>query len=430
MGSPVKLVVRKGKVEGAVPIPASKSHTIRGLLIGTLGSGTSQLLNPLESSDTLSCLAACEALGGRVTRRSEALWEVQGTAGRPRPAPGPVDVGNSGTTLFLAMGTAALAEGETEFTGDAQIRSRSAGPLMEALRALGARAWSKQDNDCPPLVVAGPLQGGSAIIECPTSQYLSSLLLSCPLAPGDTRLSVPLLNERPYVTMTLQWLDRVGIEYRAAEDYSRLELPGGQAYEGFRRQIPGDFSTASFFLVAAAITGSRLRLERLEMGDSQGDRAVVGMLAQMGCEVCHDDAGLTVRGPDRLEGGDFDLNATPDALPAMAVAGACAAGTTRLLNVPQARQKETDRIEVMARELARIGASVEQLPDGIILRHSRLHGGEVHGHADHRVVMALAVAGLATDEPTTVDTAEAAAVTCPGFVNLMRRIGAEVDVVR
>ena len=362
-------------------------------------------------------------------QQGQTVWEVEGTAGQPRPAAGIVDVRNSGTTLYLAMSVAALADGETEFTGDEQIQARSAGALMEALRALGGRAWSKEDNDCAPLVVGGPLRGGSVTIACPTSQYLSSLLLGCPLASGDTEINVPLLNERPYVTMTLQWLEQAGIQYEAAEDYSHFHVPGGQSYPAFSRRIPGDFSTASFFLTAAAVTGSRLRLEGLDMEDSQGDKAVVGMLAQMGCEVSHDADGLKIQGPERLKGGDFDLNATPDALPIMAVAGACAAGTTRLLNVPQARQKETDRIDVMARELNRMGAEVEELPDGLVLHESRLHGAEVHGHADHRVVMALAVAGLTADEPTTVDTAETAAVTCPGFVSLMRAAGADIRTV-
>ncbi len=426
----MKLIVRKSRLDGALVVPASKSHTIRALLIGTLASGTSRLLNPLDSSDTRSCVKACETLGGRVLQQGETVWEVEGTAGEPRPAAGVVDVRNSGTTLYLAMSVAALADGETEFTGDEQIQARSAGALMEALRALGGRAWSKKDNDCAPLVVGGPLRGGSVTIECPTSQYLSSLLLGCPLASGDTEINVPLLNERPYVTMTLQWLEHAGVQYEADDDYSHFHVPGGQAYPAFSRRIPGDFSTASFFLTAAAVTGSRLRLEGLDMEDCQGDKAVVGMLAQMGCTVSHDADGVTIRGPERLKGGDFDLNATPDALPIMAVAGACATGTTRLLNVPQARQKETDRIDVMARELNRMGAEVEELPDGLILHESRLHGAEVHGHADHRVVMALAVAGLTADEPTTVDTAEAAAVTCPEFVSLMRGVGAGIRTVR
>ncbi len=192
--------------------------------------------------------------------------------------------------------------------------------------------------------------------------------------------------------------------------------------------MPADFSSATFFLVAAAVTGSRLFLRGLDMADTQGDKAVVDMLKEMGCTVSVERGGLSIEGPDELRGGTFDLNATPDALPGMAVAGCLARGETRLTNVPQARIKETDRIAVMARELGRMGADATELPDGMVLRHSRLRGAEVEGHGDHRVVMALAVAALAADGPTTIHGAEAAAVTFPDFVDLMRQAGADMSV--
>jgi len=425
----VKLVVKASPLAGEVAIPASKSHTIRALLMGALADGVSEVVRPLRSSDTESCVTACEALGAEVTRKSDDVWEVHGTAGTPRPAPQPIDVGNSGTTLFLAMTVAALARGETEFTGDEQIQRRSAAELMEALRALGATARSVRDNGCAPLRVGGPLTGGHVSIECPTSQYLSSLLIACPLAGGDTTIDVPLLNEAPYVRMTMQWLDEMRVSYRASDDLSRFEIPGGQRYAPFSRTIPGDFSSAAFFLVAAAVTGSRLLLRGLDMQDSQGDKAVVTMLEAMGCRVLHQSGGILIKGPEELRGGTFDLNATPDALPAMAVAGCAAAGVTRLVNVPQARAKETDRIQVMAAELGKLGARVEELPDGLVVRQSPLKGASVRGHADHRVVMALAVAGLRAEGETTVDTAEAVAVTFPGFTHLMQAVGARMESV-
>ncbi len=424
----MKLKVTRGGLSGSVTIPGSKSHTIRGLIIGALADGTSVLDRPLRSSDTESCIRVCEALGARVAAADNRKWLIQGTGGELQAAGAPVDVGNSGTTLFLAMTAAALAPGETEFTGDEQTRRRPAGPLMAALRSMGAMAYSRHGNQCAPLVVGGGLRGGQVSIECPTSQYLSSLLIGCPLAQGDTVIEVPLLNEKPYVGMTLGWLDALGMEWRGAGDFSRFELRGGQRYPSFERAVPADFSSATFFLVAAAVTGSRLFLRGLDMQDTQGDKAVVGMLEAMGCEVQVEAGGITIEGPDRLRGGTFDLNATPDALPAMAVAGCLARGETRLLNVPQARAKETDRLAVMGRELRKLGAEVEELPDGLILSESRLTGAEVDGHGDHRVVMALAVAGLAAEGATAVSTAEAAAVTFPDFVDLMREVGAEIEL--
>jgi 3-phosphoshikimate 1-carboxyvinyltransferase len=423
----VQFSVEKSALAGAVTIPGSKSHTIRGLMLGALADGTSTLLRPLRSNDTESCAAVCSALGASVDASSDDAWIVRGTGGRPVAASAPVDVGNSGTTLFLALTAAALADGETEFVGDEQTQRRSAGPLLDALQGLGATAYSRAANGCVPLVVGGGLHGGRVTIECPTSQYLSSLLIGCPLSSGDTTIDVPLLNERPYVTMTLGWLDQLGVRYEAAEGYGCFELPGGQRYPSFERAVPADFSSATFFLVAAAVTGSRLFLHGLDMQDTQGDKAVVDMLKEMGCAVEVETDGLWIEGAGPLRGATFDLNATPDAVPAMAVAGCLAEGETRLLNVPQARVKETDRLAVMTVELRKMGADVEELPDGLVLRSSRLRGAAVDGRGDHRVVMALAVAGLAAEGTTTIATAEAAAVTFPAFAGLMQSVGARLS---
>jgi 3-phosphoshikimate 1-carboxyvinyltransferase len=311
-------------------------------------------------------------------------------------------------------------------TGDEQIRSRSAAPLIGALGQLGATARSLRDNGCAPLEVGEGLKGGSVSIECPTSQYMSSLLIGCPGASGDSEIDAPLLHEKPYVEMTRRWLLTAGVELEASEDLQHFSVPGGQTYRAFEATVPADFSSATFFLVAAAITGSRLLLKGLDMDDSQGDKAVVGMLEEMGCETAVQDDGIEISGPDRLEGATFDLNATPDAIPAMAVAGAVAEGETRLINVPQARMKETDRLEVMCQELGKMGVRVRELPDGLVIQGGELEGASVRGHSDHRVVMALAVAGLAAAGRTVVGTAEAAAITFPRFAALMRSVGARL----
>ena len=423
----MELHVSPGRLSGRVIVPGSKSHTIRGLLIGTLADGVSVLHSPLISDDTASCMAACRELGVAIVEQ-DGRWEIHGTAGKPTPARNLIDVGNSGTTLYLAMALAALCNGETEFTGDEQIRRRPAEPLMAALRELGATAYSRNDNGCAPLVVGGGLHGGLVTIECATSQFLSALLIACPLALGDTVIMVPLLNEKPYVEMTLNWLQAAGVHCDTNAELSRFRIDGRQTYRAFDRRVPGDFSSATFFLVAAAITGSELFLDGLDMTDTQGDRAVVGMLRQMGCTVTPGAGGILMQGPERLCGCTFDLNNTPDALPAMAVAGCFADGETRLVNVPQARIKETDRIGTMAGELTKMGATLQELPDGLIIRGGHtLRGTELDGHSDHRAVMALAVAGLACEGATTVTTAESAAVTFPDFVRLMQSCGADIS---
>lgn len=418
------LLVSKSTLRGRVPIPGSKSHTIRGLVIATLAEGASKLIAPLDSQDTRSCVHACRALGAHIETAAD--WDITGTGGRLATPDDVVDVGNSGTTLCVTLGAAALGDGCTVFTGDGQVRRRPLQPLINALEELGAQVYSTRNNGLPPVVVRGKIKGGSCFVDAVSSQYLTSLLINTPLAEAHTDIRVGVLNEAPYVHMTLGWLDEQGIRYDR-DGLSRFHIPGGQGYRPFQKRIPADFSSATFFLCAAAVADADLVLEGLDMDDAQGDKAVVGMLAQMGARVQVGPDTIRV-GRGDLVGQSFDLNSTPDALPALAVAGCFARGTTRLENVPQARLKETDRIQVMARELSKMGAEVRELPDGLQIEGTGLKGARVDGHGDHRVVMALAVAGLAAEGETWVAGAEAVQVTFPTFIELMQGVGARIEV--
>jgi 3-phosphoshikimate 1-carboxyvinyltransferase len=412
----IQTVVPVEKLSGSLTVPGSKSHTIRALLIASLADGESIVHSPLDSADTRSCLTVCRALGAEILEETD-RWLISGTSGKPVAPEEAIDVGNSGTSLYLGAGAAALAEGRTVLTGDEQIRKRPIQPLLDALTGLGADAESKKSNGCAPVLIRGPVKGGKTSIECPTSQYLSSLLLSLPLAEGDSVIDVPLLNEKPYVEMTLAWLDRQEIRYER-KGYEQFTIFGGQRYSSFESTIPGDFSTATFFLCAAAITGSTITLNNLDMSDAQGDKEVAEILARMGCLVTIQERSITITGK-KMRGRRIDLNAIPDALPALAVTACYAEGTTELVNVPQARLKETDRIAVMREELSACGAEIEERPDGLIIRHSPLKGGTVESHGDHRVAMALAVGALGADRPVAIHNAEAVGVTVPEFFPLL-----------
>ena len=429
----MNLSVQPSNLSGSVAIPGSKSHTIRAVTIALLADGMSVLKAPLVSADTDAAVRTAVAFGAEATCGED--WVLSGVGGLPRVPENVVDVGNSGTTEYVMAAVAALADGHSVFTGDEQIRRRPVEPLLAALRDLGAEAFTTRGNGCAPFVVRGPLRGGKTAIACPTSQFLTALLLACPLAQGETEIEVLQLNEHPYVEMTLDWMDQQGIQY----DRMRLErfwIPGGQRYQGFEGTIPADWSSATFFLCAGAIAGSRaggrdarttLTLTGLDLKDPQGDKAVVGMLRAMGARIEDTPEGLTVSGGD-LQGRELDLNNTPDALPALAVTACFAAGETRLVNVAQARLKETDRIAVTAEELRKLGADVQEREDGLVIQGSPLRGAAVNGHGDHRVVMALAVAGTFAEGETTIATAEAMRVTFPDFVDLMQSLGAKLQV--
>jgi len=420
----VKLRSSGSGLRGSILIPASKSHTIRAVALAAIANGTSVLKNPLMSDDARSAVKGAVEMGAEVTMEHD--WTIRGTGGIPSEKCSFIDVGNSGTSLRILTALCALGSRPVQFDGDKSIRQRPMMPLLSALEKLGAVIENTTDGKCP-FTIRGPLKGGKTTVNGVSSQFLTALLIASPLAPEDTEIVVENLNERPYVEITLDWLISMGIRFEQ-QGLDWFRIFGGQQYQSFKREIPADFSSATFPLCAAAITGSEILIRGLDFNDHQGDKAVFSFFEQMGMQLRHTTEGIWVKGSD-LHGIDIDMNNTPDALPAMAVAACFAKGTTRLLNVPQARLKECDRIAASACELKKMGARIEELRDGLVIHHSPLKGAEVHGYDDHRMVMALCIAGLAAEGVTTVDTAESAGVTYPSFVSDMKMLGARIETL-
>ncbi len=416
--------VRRSKLEGRILVPGSKSHTIRAVAIASAADGVSVIRAPLASEDTIACADAARSMGADVQISSDS-WTVKGVSGKFTPPVGTIDLRNSGTSLRIFAGLAAVAGCPACFDGDSSLRTRPMKPLVDALTSLGAEIESHGDGFCP-IKILRPAVGGNTSLECKSSQFLSSLLIAMPLAPKDSFVKILSLNEKPYVEMTLGWLLKQGIQLEYPDDLSCFHIKGKQSYSAFDEVIPADFSTASFPLVAAAVTQGKVVIENLDFSDMQGDKAVFGYIELMGASVERGEGHTTVSMGDTLVGQDFDLNSTPDALPVMAVAASLANGTTRLMNCPQARIKETDRIKCMTCELRKMGADIKELPDGMMIRGGELEGCTVDGHGDHRIVMALTIAGMAAKGETVITGAEAAAVTYPSFVQDFIALGANI----
>lgn len=422
------LIVSKSTLKGTVSIPGSKSHTIRAIAIASLAHGTSNIANPLISSDTISAVECYRALGADINTTDRDNWVIIGTSGKVTAPDSTINVGNSGTTLRIALASAALVGrgSQITFTGDEQIQSRPIGPLLNSLNDLGTTATAVKNNDMAPVTVSGKLKGGKTTIKCITSQYLSSLLLAAPLAENDTTIEVTLLNEPDYVQVTLDWLDKQGIEYEN-DNFKRFHIPGRQKYTAFNSTIPADFSSATFFLCAGAILDADITLRGLDFSDSQPDKAVADYLKAMGADITIERDTVHIKS-STLNGAEIDMNRTPDALPAMAVTAAFAKSPTKLYNVAQARNKETDRIDCMAKELTKLGISVDQTPDGLIIEPCVITPCQLNGYADHRIVMALSIAAMAVSGKTRISTAEAIDVTFPEYVTLMKNLGANMEV--
>jgi 3-phosphoshikimate 1-carboxyvinyltransferase len=429
-------VSKKSSLKGEITVPGSKSHTIRAALLSAMARGTSVIHNPLASGDGLSALQAARAFGAKIDAQKE-KWVIEGTGGKLALPDNVLDCGNSGTTTIFAMSLASLCEGWTVITGDEQIRRRPVSELAAALNALGSQAFfTRPGTQSPPIVIQGIRSGGTARFSGFNSQVVSSTLLASPLVFAPTEILVEKPLEKPYLQMTVDWMKRYGVELAAQEDDStRFVVEGGGSYAACESVIPADWSGAAFPLVAAVCTPSEVTLCGLDFYDAQGDKVVVDHLIAMGADIDKDEKNgrLFVRGGKPLAGGTvINLNDIPDSLPALAVAACFARGDTTFTGLAHVRVKETDRVAVMQKELEKLGAAVSVTSESMTVRGSfacgngALCGAEVQSHGDHRIAMALAVAGLFCSGETRVQDAECADVSFPGFFELLGGLGASI----
>ncbi len=414
------MTINRAEYKGVITVPASKSQTIRALLIALMAGGKSKIRHPLFSSDTLAAINAVKALGCTVENSGDDLLVDSSklTIGDDTLT---IDCLNSGTTAALLMPILALYSTPFIVTGDDQLKKRPFLPLLKSLENLGAEV--KTTDGFLPCFIKGPLKGGETTIECKTSQYLSGLLLALPLAENDSTVTCSLLYEKPYVEITRWWLRRENIAFTQTNDLMKSWIKGRQSYKAIDEYIEGDFSSASFFFVLAAIHNTSITINGLDRNTTQGDRRILEVLEDAGCTVEWDGMSVTVTGPEEIKGGEWDINDIPDALPALSVLACYSKEKTVFKNVAQARIKETDRISVMKGELEKLGADITELPDGLVINgRGHLKGGFVSGHSDHRVIMALSIAGTKTEEETTIDNVSAVDVTFPTFYTLLKEL--------
>ena len=425
------LKVKPSKLAGEVKAPPSKSYTHRAFMVALLARGESKVINPLLSFDIEATIEAARTLGAEVSQEGD-VWRVLGTAGELKPRADIIDARNSGTTIRLMSAIAALSPKLVRLTGDESIRARPMGPLIEALAKLGAKARCEGLRGRPPVVVGGGLRGGEVeITGAISSQFISALLLASPYAKEDVKITVTEeLRSKPYVEITLELLDGAGARIKRSRDLMEFKIPGGQVFEAIDFKVPGDFSSASFMLAAAALAGGTVRVSNLDVQSAQGDKRIIELLREFGADARVRGKAVEVSGGEELSGIEADCGNNPDLVPALAVLGSVAEGRTRLLNIPHLRLKETDRIRALASELRKLGAEVEERPDELRVRGvEQLKGAKLTSYGDHRMAMALAVAGLVARGETIIDGAESISVSYPSFVEEIRKLGGKVELV-
>ena len=416
-------------LHGRLTAPPSKSYTHRALLLASLAEGKSSVVNALSSRDTEATLSACKAIGARVDREETCL-SIAG--GRPELPEDIVDAQNSGTTLrFMTSVLAHTKDGHSVITGDSSLRRRPMKPLLEAVATLGGQAFSIRNNGCAPIVVrGGGLDGGEVSIAGDvSSQFVSSLLISAPLARGGTTIRVNAAASRPYLDATLYSMGAFGVDV-GREGYERFDVRPTGSYTSTSFVVPGDFSSASFVMAAVALVGGDAEIEGLDPSIPQGDSAIVSILEKMGCSLEPEGRKVVVASDGgELKGGRFDLHDTPDLLPVLAVLALRCSSPVEIVGVAHARLKETDRIAVLAKELTKLGVRLQERHDGLFIdAPTGVRPALLDAHDDHRMFMAFALASMLTQDGCAVEGMDSLDVSYPSFLADMASIGAQVRV--
>lgn len=423
------LWIHPSSLQGDLTIPASKSHTLRAILFGALAKGTSHVEHFLSSPDTTAMIDAVRLLGAKIQIEPDVL-HISGFGGIPQRADDVIQCGNSGQVLRFVGALAGLIPLFTILTGDASLRyRRPLAPLLSAMEQLGAFAISTKDDGHAPIVIRGPFTKKIAYLDGADSQPISGLLIAAAFASHPIELHVINPGEKPWIDLTLDWFNRLGIPY-SAQNYTYYSLEGSAQIKGFSYRVPGDFSTAAFGIAAALATRSELTLHNIDIEDIQGDKALILVLEQMGAlfHLNKKNKTLTIEKNSRLKGGLVDINNFIDALPILAVLGCFAENPIEIINGTIARKKESDRISCIARELKKMGARIKEKQDGLTIYPSQLNGAELNTYNDHRLALSLSIAALGATSPSKIGGIECANKTYSSFYDDFRKIGAQLCI--
>jgi 3-phosphoshikimate 1-carboxyvinyltransferase len=407
------------RAEGTVRLPGSKSISNRVLLLAALAGGTTEVRGLLDADDTRVMRDALGKLG--VDVRDAALTGAAGVFAQKQAE---LFLGNAGTAIRPLTAVLAFSGGEYRLAGVPRMHERPIGDLVDALRAMGARIDYLGANGYPPLAIhPGRIAPGQTVRVRGdvSSQYVSALLMALPLAGGGTIAVEGELISKPYVAITLDLMQRFGVEVRRTL-WSRFDVPGTAYASPGTVQVEGDASAASYFLAAGAIGGGPVRVEGVGRASIQGDVRFCEVLEQMGARVTRGEDWIEASGRAPLRAFDLDLNHIPDAAMTAAVLALFADGRCALRNIASWRVKETDRIAAMAAELAKLGAQVEAGPDFLKVAPQVLRTGvAVDTYDDHRMAMSLALAafgGIAL----RINDPDCVAKTFPDFFKVFARI--------
>ena len=419
----MKCRVEKSEIDGEIECPANKSYTHRAIFLASLAIDKSIIKNILRSGDTNATINACKNfgveikdVGDDITVTSASVLKLQSNT---------IDAANSGTTIRIATAISALANDKIILTGDSSLKKRPMQPLLDALESLGAKCSSSNGN--PPISVSGEIKGGE--IKIPgniSSQFISALMITAPKSENGLILNIQgKLVSKPYIDATITMMKKFGVDVETKTPYKKYIIPE-QNYKATTLTIPSDFSSLALLLSAAVLLGEDLTIQISTGSMPQADEAIIDILEIMGVVITLDKNTIKIKSPEKLDGGKFDLSNYPDLIPAIAILALKTSKPIEIFNVEHARYKETDRIAVIARELAKLGIKVKEKKDGLVLNNSdNLTGADLNSENDHRLFMAFCIAGMYVGN-CTISHPESVEISYPNFISEMKRIGCKI----
>ena len=413
--------VDKAKISGKIVCPSNKSYTHRAVFLASLTKGESTIENILQSADTKATIEACKKFGAKINENGNNLVINSDSSIHAST----IDAANSGTTIRIATAIASLADGKSTLSGDASLNQRPMKPLLDALESIGAKCSSNDGK--PPVEVSGIIKGGElSILGNISSQFISALMIAAPLSQNGIILNIEGdLVSKPYLDATISIMKKFGVDVKTEIPYKKYSI-NNQTYNSSSVTIPSDFSSLALLLSASVLIGDNLQIEATMSDLPQGDEYFIEILKKLGADVDINGNIITVKSPEKLDGGKFDLSNTPDLLPPLSILALKTTNPIEIFNVKHARYKETDRIAILARELQKLGIKVEEKEDGLILHSSdELNGANLNSENDHRLFMTFCIAGMYVGN-CIVSDAESVNVSYPNFIDDVNAIGGKI----
>lgn len=401
--------VHPGNYSRTIQIPASKSDGQRALLSAALAKGKSFIHQLGNSKDELAMLRCIEQLGAKTSRKGEVL-EIEGISTFPNEIA--LNCGESGLTSRLLIAVCAMYPGNFSISGEGSLLQRSMDFYVDLFNEQQL-TFTFSENNTLPLQVRGGIQAGEIVVDgSQSSQYISGLLMGLPLLASDSILVVENGVSLPYIQMTLNTLKAFGVVIN--QEGNRYHIPGNQTYRTATYVVEGDWSSASYWLVASAL-GQDIKVNGLTLESLQADKAILEAFESANCTVIQSENSAQIKGDER-KAFAFDATQCPDLFPALVVFAALTPGISSINGVHRLQNKESDRGKVLQAEFKELGVRIDLDADVMYIHgKSTISGGTINAHNDHRIAMCFGVLGMFTTTPIIIDGAEAVVKSYPRF---------------